>query len=244
MTQPFDHASRLFVVRNPASSARLRLEARAGELDQVRAAMLTLATAIESRDPYTSGHCDRLAGYGVALGAYLGLPADDLDALRQGGYLHDIGKVAVPDVVLFKPGPLTPDEFDVIKTHTTIGDAICSSLSSLSGVRAIIRSHHERLDGSGYPDGLRGSAVPLLAQIVSVVDVFDALTTDRPYRQAMSWDDALKCLRREAAMGLRDRALVDALAGVIRRLGRPCEPHLLSPARLLRMTQRTRHPAA
>lgn len=212
--------------------------------NETRLAMVTLAAAIEARDPYTRGHCDRLAEYGVALGRYLGLPDDDLEALRQGGYLHDVGKVAIPEVVLFKPGPLTPGEFRIIQTHTTVGDAICSSLPSIARVRPIIRSHHERLDGSGYPDGLRGSAVPLLAQIVSVVDVFDALTTTRPYRRAVSWDDALRCLRREADDGIRDRALVQAFGGVLRTWDRRPVTEALAPTRLQRVARIARPPAA
>src|SRR5205085_6779050 len=118
--------------------------------------ILSLASTIEARDPLTDGHCQRLASYGAALGARLGLPDADLATLRRGGILHDIGKVGIPDSVLLKAGPLTADEYDVMKTHTLIGHRLCGELRSLRSVRPIVRSHHERLDGSGYPDGLAG----------------------------------------------------------------------------------------
>ena len=220
------------VLAKPVGSAELRARVRSAirlkrlvdELDNVQGAMLMLATTIEARDPYTRGHCDRLADYGAALGARLGLPADDLAALRRGGYLHDIGKVAVPDTILFKPGPLTPAEFETIKSHTVVGDQICAPLTSLARVRPIVRWHHERLDGRGYPDGLRGEAVPLLAQILSVVDVFDALTTNRPYRRPLPVDEALDCLQTEADNGIRDAALVHEFSLVVASGLRPPPP--------------------
>jgi putative two-component system response regulator len=224
------------VLAKPVGNAELRARVRSAirlkrlvdELDNVQGAMLMLATTIEARDPYTKGHCDRLAEYGVALGQRIGLPADDLGALRRGGYLHDIGKVAVPDTILFKPGPLTPAEFETVKSHSVVGDQICAPLTSLARVRPIIRSHHERLDGCGYPDGLRGDAVPLLAQILSVVDVFDALTTNRPYRKPLPVEEALDCLQTEAENGIRDGALVREFAAVVASGLRP--PALEPPA--------------
>jgi putative two-component system response regulator len=220
------------VLAKPVGNAELRARVRSAirlkrlvdELDNVQGAMLMLATTIEARDPYTKGHCDRLAEYGVALGRRIGLPADDLAAIRKGGYLHDIGKVAVPDMILFKPGPLTPAEFETIKSHTVVGDQICAPLTSLARVRPIIRSHHERLDGRGYPDGLRGDDVPLLAQILSVVDVFDALTTHRPYRKPLPAEEALDCLQTEADNGIRDTALVSEFATVLASGLRPPAP--------------------
>jgi putative two-component system response regulator len=146
----------------------------------------------------------------MRLGRALGLDGEDLDALRRGGYLHDVGKVGVPDAVQLKAGPLTPDEFAMMKRHTEIGDALCAPLQSLRCVRPIVRGHHERLDGSGYPDGLRGDAVPLLAQIVGIVDVFDALTSLRPYRTALSSKDAGRYLLEQAAEGKFARRHVEA----------------------------------
>lgn len=178
------------------------------ELDSAEQVILSLAKTIEARDRYTEGHCERLARYATALGARLGLDADDLDALRQGGFLHDLGKIAVPDSVLLKPGPLTPDEREVIMRHTLVGDELCSKLKGLHKIQPIVRFHHERLDGSGYPDGLCGDQIPLLAQVLSVVDIYDALTTDRPYRRAMSIARALEELAAEVRQGWRRPNLV------------------------------------
>ena len=137
----------------------------------------------------------------MQLGRALGLPADDLDALHRGGYLHDVGKIGVPDSVLLKPGPLTPEEFELMKKHPEIGDSLCAPLQSLRRVRPIVLCHHERLDGSGYPAGLRGDDVPLLAQIVGIVDVYDALTSARSYRPAWTVEDAIRYLGKEVEQG-------------------------------------------
>jgi len=177
---------------------------------------MSLALTIEARDAYTDGHCQRLATSAVAVGEALGLQAEDVEALRRGGVLHDIGKVGVPDAVLLKPARLTPSEFDVMKQHTVIGDRLCAPLRSLKRVRPIIRHHHERFDGTGYPDGLGGEDIPLLAQIMSVVDVFDALTTDRPYRAAMTLDDACRELENEVSRGWRRANLVEVFITVLR----------------------------
>jgi putative two-component system response regulator len=179
-------------------------------LDSAEAAFVALALTIEARDPSTNGHCERLAHHAVRLGRALGLPDDDLDALHRGGYLHDVGKVGVPDAVLLKAGPLTKEEFDVMKKHPVIGDSLCAPLQSLRRVRPIVRAHHERLDGSGYPDALRGDQVPVLAQIVGIVDVFDALTSARPYRTAVTPSAAGQYLLSEAAKGKFDRHFVEA----------------------------------
>ena len=184
------------------------------ELDSAEAAFMTLALTIEARDPTTNGHCERLAGHAVALGKALGLGEADLQALHQGGYLHDVGKVGVPDAVLLKPGPLTPAEFAIMQKHPDIGDSLCAPLQSLRTVRPIIRCHHERLDGSGYPQGLKGDEVPLLAQIVGIADVFDALTSDRPYRPALTVEDAAHHLQKEVAQGKFARGHVETFLTV------------------------------
>ena len=184
-------------------------------LDSAEAAFMTLALTIEARDPTTSGHCERLARQAVALGKALGLGPVDLQALHRGGYLHDVGKVGVPDAVLLKPGRLTPQEFELMKRHPDIGDALCAPLQSLRAVRPIIRCHHERLDGSGYPGGLKGAEVPLLAQIVAIADVYDALTSNRPYRPALSSEETARHLLREAADGKFNPSHVDVFLGVV-----------------------------
>lgn len=178
------------------------------ELDSAEQVILTLARTIEARDRYTEGHCERLSRYATRLGERLGLKQDDLVALRQGGFLHDLGKIAVPDTVLLKPGPLTAAEHAIIVRHTLVGDELCRQLKALRRVQPIVRFHHERLDGSGYPDGLRGDAIPLLAQIVSVVDIFDAVTTDRPYRRALTVERAIEELTDEVRRGWRQSDLV------------------------------------
>lgn len=187
----------------------LRIKHYTDELDSAESVILSLALTIEARDGTTDGHCQRLAGYAAALGAALGLDAQELAALRLGGYLHDIGKVGIPDRVLLKPDHLTVDEYELMKQHTIIGDRLCGELRSLRRVRPIVRHHHERLDGSGYPDGLKGDDVPLLAQIMGVVDVFDALTTSRPYKEALPSELAHRMLLGESDRGWRSRDLVE-----------------------------------
>jgi cyclic di-GMP phosphodiesterase len=207
--KPFDAAELHARIRS-----LVRLKRYTDELESAEAVILGLGATIEARDPSTRGHCQRLSAYATALGRSLGLDESDLAALNRGGFLHDIGKIAVPDSVLLKGGKLDPDESRVMREHPIVGDALCAGLRSLHTVRPIVRHHHERLDGTGYPDGLRNADVPLLAQIVGIVDVFDALTTERPYRAAQSRDVAFEILVDEAQKGWRDRALVDAFVGV------------------------------
>jgi cyclic di-GMP phosphodiesterase len=187
----------------------LRLKSLTDELESAESLFLTLGRIIEARDPYTEGHCERLAEYATALGKRLGLEQTDVDALYRGAFLHDVGKIAIPDRVMLKKGRLTHEEYELMKRHAVIGDELCATVRSLDRVRPIVRHHHERLDVRGYPDALRGDEIPLLAQIVSVVDVFDALTTDRPYRKAMPTLTAYKILRDEADGGWCPPALVE-----------------------------------
>jgi putative two-component system response regulator len=201
----------------------VRLKQYTDELDSTEGILRSLALIIEARDQYTDGHCERLSQYAVALGSALGRPSEDLSALDRGGYLHDIGKIGIPDALLLKPSALTPEEFELMKQHTVIGDRLCGELRSLRLVREIVRHHHERLDGSGYPDHLHGDEISVLAQIVSTVDLFDAVTTARPYRPALPPDYAFKELRDEAARGLRDPAMVETFIELAKteELGRP-----------------------
>ncbi len=157
------------------------------------------------------------------MGAKIGLSDDQVEALRLAGIVHDIGKIAVPDSILLKPGPLTAREIAIMRTHPVEGEKICSPLKSLRRLLPIIRHHHERMDGSGYPDGLRGDAIPLAARILQIVDIYDALTTDRPYRAAFSDEQALATLYSEADRGWLEADLVRTFAPVL------AEPKFLRP---------------
>jgi putative two-component system response regulator len=201
----------------------LRFKRYTDELDSAEAVILSLARTVEARDACTEGHCQRLATLASALGARLGLAQGEIAALERGGILHDIGKIGIPDAILLKPGRLNAQEFEQMKEHTIIGDRLCSDLRFLQAVRPIVRHHHERLDGSGYPDGLKGRAVPLLAQIMSVADVYDAITTVRPYKAALSEAFAFETLMAEARKGWRDPDIVAAL--IAHLTGHAREPH-------------------
>jgi putative two-component system response regulator len=195
----------------------MRLKRYTDQLDSAETVILSLGLIIEARDPYTNGHCQRLAVYATALGTALGLSDGQLLALNRGGFLHDIGKIGIPDAVLLKGGRLTALEYALVQQHTVIGDDLCSKLRLLDDVRPIVRHHHERPDGSGYPDHLVGEEIPLLARILSVVDVYDALTTQRPYKPALSSDQAIDELRDEVRKGWKFAAIVDAFAAVAAR---------------------------
>src|SRR6266849_1887561 len=193
----------------------LRLKQFTDELDNAETVLFSLALSIEAKDPYTEGHCDRLSKYSVSLGEKLGLPQELRVALRRGGLVHDIGKLAVPEHILLKPGPLTPEERKIMEQHTVIGEKICAPLRSFRHVLPIIRHHHEKLDGSGYPDGLKGEQIPLTARILQVTDIYDALSTDRPYRKALPLDQALSIMREEAKRGWWDGSLLNELEAVV-----------------------------
>ncbi len=187
----------------------VRLKRYTDELDSAESVIMSLALVIEARDAYTDGHCHRLAAYATALGRALQLSDEDLGALFRGGYLHDLGKVGIPDEILLKTGRLSEMEYRQIQQHPIIGDRLCGEMRSLRQVRPIVRHHHERLDGSGYPDGLLGDAIPLLAQIMGIVDVYDAITTIRPYKKAATADHAYNELLQEVKQGWRRKDLVD-----------------------------------
>lgn len=188
--------------------AHVRRKWAADEREDVETILFSLAQTVEQRDPLTGGHCQRLADLSVRMGHRMGLSTEDVEALYRGGFLHDIGKIAVPDSVLFKPGPLSDDEWVLMRSHTVRGEEICKQMRTLAPVLPIIRSHHEKWDGTGYPDGLRREAIPLLARILQIADIYDALTTARPYKPAFGHQEAMDILRREARMGWRDPELV------------------------------------
>jgi putative two-component system response regulator len=195
--------------------AMLRNKSLIDSLEEAETILLAMAQTVEHRDEYTGKHCQRLAVASVMLGEALGLPSQDLTALYRGGYLHDIGKIGIPDAILFKRGPLTSEEWDVMRSHPVRGEEICRPMRSLAPVLPIIRSHHERWDGSGYPDGLAGDGIPLLARILQVADIYDALTSERPYKQALAPEEAFAVMEEEVRRGWRDPELVPLFASTI-----------------------------
>ena len=205
-----------FVELRTRLAALLRVRQLLSQLERAEAVITTLALTIEARDPYTLGHCDRLSRYAVAVGEALGLDAEMVRSLRLGGYLHDLGKISVPDGILLKPGPLDPMEYERIRAHPGAGSDLVLGLRSMELVRPIMRHHHEKWDGSGYPDGLKGETIPLGARIISVVDVFDALHTDRPYKAALPRSEAVSTLIRETDAGYWDPRVVDTFLEILR----------------------------
>jgi putative two-component system response regulator len=196
----------------------LRVKVLVDQLERTEAVISTLALTIEVRDAYTSGHSDRLAHYAVAVGRALGVDARNLRALRLAGSLHDLGKIAVADSILLKPGLLDAQERKLMQAHPIVGSDLVQGLRGLDIVRRIIRHHHERLDGSGYPDGLKGEAIPLGARIISCVDVYDALHSPRPYRPALPHDKAVSVLLQETNSGYWDPTIVGTFVDVLRDL--------------------------
>jgi putative two-component system response regulator len=211
LSRPVDRTELLARVRS-----LLRLKQRTDELERAESVLFSLARSIEGKDPYTHGHCERLADYSARLGEQLGLPEDQITALRRAGIVHDVGKIAVPDAILLKPGRLTPEEWTIIREHSVVGERICAPLKSFRFVLPIIRHHHEKLDGSGYPDGLRGESIPITARVLQVVDVYDALTTDRPYKKAFSISDALQMMKEEVGKGWWDPYIFDEFERLMR----------------------------
>jgi cyclic di-GMP phosphodiesterase len=203
LTKPIDRSELMARV-----SSLLSLKAYTDELERAEAVLFALALSIEAKDPYTRGHCERLAEYSVLLGEHQGLSEEEITALRRAGFVHDIGKVAIPDHILLKEGPLTSEEEFILRAHPCTGEQICAPLKSFRAVLPIIRHHHEKMDGSGYPDGLKGEKIPLTARILQVADVYDALTTKRPYKPAFAPTEALDVMENEVRKGWRDPLLV------------------------------------
>lgn len=192
-----------------------RLKQFTDEMDNAESVLSSLALSIEAKDPYTEGHCDRLSKYSVALAEKMGLPKELHTALRRGGLVHDIGKLSIPESILLKPGPLTPEERKVMEQHTIIGERICAPLKSFRHVLPIIRHHHEKWNGSGYPDGLRGEQIPLTARILQITDIYDALTTDRPYRKAFPPEKAFSIMHEEAKRGWWDPSILRGFESLV-----------------------------
>jgi putative two-component system response regulator len=199
-------------------AALLRVKFLLDQLERAESVITTLGLTIEARDPYTAGHCERLARYAVGLGKALSVDEPMLKALWLGGFLHDLGKIAVPDRILLKSGALDTAERAVIQTHPVVGADLVREMRTLDGVRPIIRHHHERFDGSGYPDGLKGEEIPLGARIMAVVDVYDALRTERPYKSALSQEEAIAILLQETETGYWDQRVVRTFIDIFRAL--------------------------
>lgn len=196
----------------------VRMKEFTDELENAETVLSSLAISIEAKDPYTEDHCERLSEYAVALAEQLRLPEELRVALRRAGIVHDVGKVMVPENILLKRGGLTDEEWKVMKQHPIVGERICRPLKAFRLVLPIIRHHHEKLDGSGYPDGLKGEEIPLTARILQTVDIYDALTTDRPYRKALPPEEAFAVMREEVKRGWWDGSLVEAISSREMRL--------------------------
>ncbi len=190
LTKPFD-AKELLV----RTKVLLRERALNKRLDAAEGVLLAFARTVEARDRYTIHHAERVGLYSREIGRVLGLSAEDLDVLYRGGILHDIGKIAIPDAILLKPGPVSDSELALLQTHSSGGERICKPLRSTSHFLPIIRHHHERMDGCGYPDRLAGTQIPLGARIAAIADAWDAMTSDRPYRRSLAEEEARRRLR-------------------------------------------------
>jgi putative two-component system response regulator len=205
----------------------LRMKKYTDELESAEKIIFTLASVVEARDQYTMDHCKRMAHYGTVLAEKLGLDSEQIQNVQRGAYLHDIGKVGVADNILLKHGNLDDQEFGQIKQHTIIGEKICHPLRTLKPVLPIIRSHHERFNGCGYPDGLKGEHIPQIAQIIALVDCYDAMTTTRPYREALAHTTVIDIFEEDTKNGLWEPQTARAFIDLIKING-PVQTNLVS----------------
>lgn len=210
LSKPFDRLELAARVKSLVRQKRLN-----EDLDHASQVLFSIARAVESRDPNTGDHCERLVNLSDAFGGYLNLSRAQRRDLMWGSYLHDIGKVGIPDAVLLKTEKLTPKEWEVMRQHVLIGERICQPLRTMRGVIPIVLHHHERWDGSGYPYHLVGDQIPYLAQVFQIIDIYDALTSDRPYKRALSQAEALKVLVAESNRGWRNPELVQQFISFI-----------------------------
>lgn len=186
----------------------IRAKEATDSLEDSTAVIMALAGAVEGKDHYTCGHVERVGGYCVAIGRRLGIEGETLTSLRIGGIVHDIGKIGIPDHILNKPGKLTDEEMAVVKRHPIIGEDILKPLRTFRAVLPIVRWHHERPNGTGYPDGLKADQLPVTARITAIADVFDALATDRPYRPAFSLEKCRQIMLDSAGKGELDELIL------------------------------------
>jgi putative two-component system response regulator len=211
LTKPFDRLELSARVKSLVRQKRLN-----EDLDHAEQVLFSLARSVESRDPNTGDHCERLVSLGKEFGEFVKVSRNELRDLMWGGYLHDIGKIGIPDAVLLKKGKLTPEEWVIMKQHVSIGEKICQPLRTMRGVIPIVRHHHERWDGTGYPDGLAGEEIPYLAQVFQMIDIYDALTSERPYKRAFTPAEALEIMAEETAKGWRNPKLMQQFSEFIR----------------------------
>lgn len=211
VTKPFNAAE--LIARLRAATEHKRMTDR---LDDTESVLFTLARMVEAKDETTGDHCDRLGHMTQVFGQALGLSAEELGFLSRGGVLHDIGKLGIPDSILLKKGPLSDGEWVIMKQHTIIGEGLCSPLQSMRGTVSIIRSHHEKWDGTGYPDGLKGKEIPLLARVFQIADIYDALASERPYKKAFPRKKVIEIMESETKKGFRDPELMAEFLQIVR----------------------------
>jgi putative two-component system response regulator len=215
LTKPFDQLELSARVKSLVRQKRLN-----EDLDHAGQVLFSMARAVEHRDPNTGNHCERLVTQGQAFGEFLGLSHSEVRDLMWGGYLHDIGKIGIPDSVLLKRGKLTSEEWEMMQQHVLIGEQICQPLRTMRGVIPIIRHHHERWDGTGYPDGLAGDRIPYLAQVFQIIDIYDALTSERPYKCPFTPEESLQIMQTEVDRGWRNPELMAQFAKFIQMITR------------------------
>jgi putative two-component system response regulator len=215
LTKPFDVAELTARVKSLVA-----LKHFTDEMENASQVLESVAMVVEGRDRYTGTHCKRLAEYATQVGRMLGLGEEDLKILRLGGVLHDLGKIAISDSILNKPGGLSSEEWTEMRRHPVVGAELCRSMRTLDKVLPLIRHHHEKLDGSGYPDRLSGKDIPVLVRIISVADVYDALATKRSYKDSLSRGKCFEILRDEADKGWWDREIVETLVQTVGAEGR------------------------
>lgn len=210
LTKPVDFEQLIARTRSA-----LRTKALVDELEQAENVLVSLATALDAKDSYTRGHSERVASYAETLGVAVGLDKETCRNLKRAGLLHDIGKIGIPLEYLQKPGKLTTEEYEVVKLHPSIGYDICRPLKTMAPLLPLIRGHHERLDGRGYPDALSSDAIPTALRCLITADIYDALTSDRAYRRALPQEQALQIMREEASVGMWDQRIIDILASTL-----------------------------
>jgi putative two-component system response regulator len=213
ISKPFDTTELIVKVRS-----LIKLKTLHDELEHSENVILTLAVAMEARDPYTRGHSTRVGELSTSFASFLGFGKREQEQMKKAGILHDIGKIGVSSAVLCKAGKLNDEELEAIKRHTILGEDICRPLVSIKGILPVIRNHHERWDGAGFPDGLRGERIPLNARVLSIVDSYDAMVSKRPYRDGRTLNTVIEVLRREQYSGQWDPDLVGHFMEMIRQM--------------------------